>query len=73
VDAAFLPYFVDNEVRLLLFVSGLPFGETIFGRLCCPVQLSSLARALTTLREKLIKIGAKVVTHAEGSSSRWQR
>ena len=29
--------------------------------------------SLTSLREKLVKIGAKIVTHAGTSSSRWPR
>ena len=53
--------FVDNEVRLLLFVLAYNLGnylrQAVLPRSVCHWTL-------TTLREKLIKIGAKVVTHA---------
>ena len=42
--------FVDNQVRLQLFVLALPRKVKHW--------------LLTTLREKLVKIGAKVVTHS---------
>jgi len=52
---------VDNQVRLQLFVLAYNLGNFL-RRLALPrsVQHSSL----TTLREKLIKIGAKVVAHS---------
>ena len=53
--------FVDNEVRLLLFVLAYNMGnflrQTVLPR-------SVRHWSLTTLREKLIKIGAKVVSHS---------
>jgi len=53
--------FVDNEVRLLLFVLAYNLGnflrQTVLPN---PVR----PWTLTTLREKLIKIGAKVVSHS---------
>ena len=53
--------FVDNQVRLLLFVLAYNIGnflrQTVLPR-------SVRHWSLTTLREKLIKIGAKVVTHS---------
>jgi len=53
--------FVDNEVRLQLF--GLAYNIANFlRRLALPKGVSHWS--LTTLLEKLIKIGAKVVTHA---------
>ena len=53
--------FVDNQVRLQLFVLAYNMGNFL--------RQTVLPRAvrhwsLTTLREKLIKIGAKVVRHA---------
>ena len=53
--------FVDNQVRLQLFVLAYNLGNLL--------RQAVLPRAvchwtLTTLREKLIKIGAKVVRHA---------
>jgi len=53
--------FVDNQVRLLLFVLAYNMGNFL--------RQAVLPRAvrhwsLTTLREKLIKIGAKVVRHS---------
>ena len=53
--------FVDNQVRLLLFVLAYNMGNFL--------RQAVLPRAvrhwsLTTLKEKLIKIGAKVVRHA---------
>ena len=53
--------FVDNQVRLQLFVLAYNLGnflrQTVLPRAVCHWTL-------TTLREKLIKIGAKVVSHA---------
>ena len=53
--------FVDNQVRLQLFV--LAYNP---GNFLCQTVLPWAVRhwSLTTLREKLIKIGAKVVRHA---------
>lgn len=53
--------FVDNQVRLQLFALAYNLGNLL--------RRLALVRAvkhcsLTTLREKLIKIGAKVVRHA---------
>ena len=53
--------FVDNEVRLLLFVLAYNLGNSL-RQAVLPRCVSHWT--LTTLREKLIKIGAKVVTHA---------
>ena len=53
--------FVDNEVRLLLFVLAYNLGNYL-RQAVLPRCVSHWT--LTTLREKLIKIGAKVVTHA---------
>jgi hypothetical protein len=52
---------VDNKVRLFLFVLAYNMGNFL--------RQTALPRSvrhwtLTTLREKLIKIGAKVVCHA---------
>ena len=53
--------FVDNQLRLLLFVLAYNMGnflrQTVLPR-------SVRHWSLTTLREKLIKIGAKVVRHS---------
>jgi hypothetical protein len=53
--------FVDNQVRLQLFVLAYNLGNFL-RRLALPRAVKHWS--LTTLREKLIKIGAKVVTHA---------
>jgi len=53
--------FVDNEVRLLLFVLAYNLGNYL-RQAVLPRSVSHWT--LTTLKEKLIKIGAKVVTHA---------
>jgi len=53
--------FVDNQVRLQLFVLAYNLGNFL-RRLALPVSVRHWT--LTTLREKLIKIGAKVVRHA---------
>jgi hypothetical protein len=52
---------VDNQVRLQLFALAYNLGNFL-RRLALP--RSAKHWSLTTLREKLIKIGAKVVTHA---------
>ena len=53
--------FVDNQVRLQLFVLAYNLGNFL-RRLALPRGVEHWS--LTTLREKLIKIGAKVVRHA---------
>jgi hypothetical protein len=53
--------FVDNQVRLQLFALAYNMGNFL-RRLALPPSVKHWS--LTTLREKLIKIGAKVVTHA---------
>jgi len=53
--------FVDNQVRLQLFVSAYNLGNFL-RQAVLPRAVRRLT--LTTLREKLIKIGAKVVRHA---------
>ena len=53
--------FVDNPVRLQLFALAYNLGNFL-RRLALPRSVKHWS--LTTLREKLIKIGAKVVTHA---------
>jgi hypothetical protein len=53
--------FVDNQVRLQLFVLAYNLGNFL-RRLALPPAVAQWT--LTTLREKLIKIGAKVVRHA---------
>jgi hypothetical protein len=53
--------FVDNEVRLMLFVLAYNLGNYL-RQAVLPRSVSHWT--LTTLREKLIKIGAKVVTHS---------
>ena len=53
--------FVDNQVRLQLFVLAYNLGNFL-RRLALPRSVKHWS--LTTLREKLIKIGAKVITHA---------
>jgi hypothetical protein len=53
--------FVDNQVRLQLFALAYNLGNFL-RRLALPRSVKHWS--LTTLREKLIKIGAKVVRHA---------
>ena len=53
--------FVDNQVRLQLFVLAYNLGNFL-RRLALPRSVKHWS--LTTLREKLIKIGAKVVRHS---------
>ena len=53
--------FVDNQVRLQLFVLAYNLGNFL-RRLALPKSVKHWS--LTTLRETRIKIGAKVVTHA---------
>ena len=52
---------MDNQVRLQLFALAYNLGNFL-RRLALPVGVKHWS--LTTLREKLIKIGAKVVHHA---------
>jgi hypothetical protein len=60
VDEAVVP-FQDNAARLPLFA--LAYSLANFRRqLVLPKPVRD--RTLTTLREKLVKIGAKVVSHA---------
>ncbi len=53
--------FVDDQVRLQLFVLTYNLGNFL-RRLALPTSVAHWS--LTTLRTKLIKIGAKVVRHA---------
>jgi len=53
--------FVDNKVRLQLFALAYNLGNFL-RRLALPKSVKK--RSLRTLREKLIKIGAKVVRHS---------
>jgi hypothetical protein len=53
--------FVDNQVRLQMFALAYNLGNFL-RRLVLPRSMKTWA--MTTLREKLIKIGAKVVHHA---------
>jgi Transposase DDE domain group 1 len=53
--------FADNQVRLQLFALAYNLGNFL-RRLALPVGVKHWS--MTTLREKLIKIGAKVVHHA---------
>ena len=52
---------MDNQVRLQLFALAYNLGNFL-RRLALPEGVSHWS--LTTLRDKLIKIGAKVVRHA---------
>ena len=53
--------FVDNQVRLQLFALAYNLGNFL-RRLALPPSVKHCS--LTTLREKLVKIGAKVVAHS---------
>ena len=61
MDSTDLPHFVDNQVRLQLFALAYNLGYFL-RRLALPQNVGHWS--LTTLREKLVKIGAKVVRHA---------
>jgi len=52
--------FVDNQVRLQLFAMAYNMGNSL-RRLALPNQIKDWS--LRTMREKLVKIGAKVVSH----------
>ena len=52
---------MDNQVRLQLFAVAYNLGDFL-RRLALPRKFSHWS--LTTLREKLVKIGAKVVKHS---------
>ena len=54
--------FMDNHVRLQLFALAYNLGNFL-RRLVLPRPMKTWT--MTTLREKLIKIGAKVVRHAK--------
>ena len=54
--------FADNQVRLQLFAMAYNLANFL-RRLALPHAVRH--RSLTTLREKLVKIGAKVVRHAK--------
>ena len=54
--------FVDNQVRLQLFALAYNLGNFL-RRLALPQPVKTWS--LRTLREKLIKIGAKVVRHSQ--------
>ncbi len=54
--------FVDNQVRLQLFALAYNIGNFL-RRLVLPPRVKHWT--LTTMREKLIKIGAKVVRHSK--------
>ena len=54
--------FVDNQARLQLFALAYNIGNFL-RRLALPPRVGHWT--LTTLREKLIKIGAKVVRHSQ--------
>ena len=53
--------FVDNQVRLQLFALAYNLGN-FFRQVALPKSVRHWT--MTTLREKVIKIGAKVVSHA---------
>ena len=53
--------FADNQVRLQLFALAYNLGNFL-RRLALPGSVKQWS--LTTLREKLVKIGAKVVAHS---------
>jgi len=53
--------FVDNQIRLQLFALAYNLGNFL-RRLALPREVKHWS--LTTLREKLVKIGAKVVKHS---------
>jgi hypothetical protein len=54
-------HFQDNAVRLALFVLAYNLGNFL-RRLALPKEMAQ--SSLTTLREKLVKIGARLTRHA---------
>jgi hypothetical protein len=62
--------FKDNEARLQLFALAYSLANFL-RQLVLPEPIQGWT--LTTLREKLVKIGAKVVSHAKYWSSNWRR
>jgi hypothetical protein len=62
--------FEDNQVRLQLFVLTYNLGNFL-RQAVLPQAVSHWT--LTTLREKLIKIGAKVVRHSGRLFFRWRK
>ena len=62
--------FRDNEVRLQLFALAYNLGNFL-RRLVLPRKIKHWT--LTTLREKLIKIGVKVIRHAHILRFNWPR
>ena len=55
--------FADNQVRLQLFALAYNLANFLLRRLALPRGVKHWS--LTTLREKLVKIGAKVTQHAK--------
>ncbi len=62
--------FKDNQVRLQLFALAYNLGNFL-RRLALPREVKQWS--LTTLREKLIKVGAKVVIHARPYDFSWPK
>ena len=62
--------FKDNQTRLQLFALAYNLGNFL-RRLALPKPVRHWS--LTTLREKLIKIGAKVTRHSKYVTSNWPR
>ena len=61
MDSTVVRQFVDNQVRLQMFALAYNLGNFL-RRLAIPQSVKHWS--LTTSREKLTKIGAKVVIHA---------
>ena len=70
MDAASCRLFAANAVRLQLHALAYNLGNFL-RTLATPEPIKDWS--LTSLKEKLIKIGAKVVTMAAMSRSRWPR
>ena len=62
LDEVVVPRFRDNAAQLQVFALAYTLANFL-RRLVLPKPVRSWT--LTTLREKLVKIGAKVVTHAK--------
>ena len=62
--------FKDNQTRLQLFALAYNLANFL-RRLALPKSIRQWS--LTTLREKLVKIGAKVTRHSKYVSSNWRR
>jgi hypothetical protein len=70
VDAAVVPFVPANAVRLQLHALAYNLGNFLC-TLATPEPIKDWS--LTSLKQKLIKIGANLVSHGRYVASRWPR